>query len=63
MFENYPDIVSVEQLQKMLNIGRNTAYKLINENYIKSIKIGKIYKIPKIYIEDYILEAESKIEQ
>ena len=26
MFENYPDILSIEDLQKALGIGRNQAY-------------------------------------
>lgn len=39
MFSNYPDVVSIEQLQEMLDVGRNTAYRLINEKKIKSINI------------------------
>lgn len=54
MFNDYPDIVSIKQMMVMLNIGRNTAYNLINTNQIKSIKIGRIHKIPKINIIKYI---------
>lgn len=54
MFNDYPDIVSIKQMMIMLNIGRNTAYNLINTNQIKSIKIGRIHKIPKINIIKYI---------
>ena len=54
MFEQYPDLITVEQLQKMLNVGRNTAYKLLKNKTIKSIRIGKVHKIPKTNIIEYL---------
>ena len=54
MFRNYPDVVSVTQLQKMLGVGRNTAYSLLRENKIKSIRIGRVHKIPKKNIIKYL---------
>jgi len=46
MFNKYPDIVNVPQLQEMLGIGKNTAYDLLNKNIIKSVRIGRVHKIP-----------------
>ncbi len=57
MFNEYPDVVSIDQLILMLNIGRNAAYKLISDKKIKSIRIGKIHRIPKIYVIEYLKEA------
>lgn len=54
MFNSYPDVLSVKQLCEMLDIGKNTAYKLLQSGEIKSIKIGKVYKIPKKYLKEYI---------
>jgi excisionase family DNA binding protein len=54
MFNEYPDILTVEQLQQILKIGRNTAYKLLQNNKIKSIRIGKVHKIPKINVIEYL---------
>lgn len=54
MFENYPDIVNINELTEMLHIGRNKAYELVNDKKIKSIRIGKTHKIPKCYIIEYI---------
>ena len=54
IFENYPDVVTVEQLASMLGISTKTAYKLVKENQIKSVCIGRIYKIPKIYVLEYL---------
>lgn len=46
-FNSYLDILSVNQLCEILGIGKNTAYRLLQNGKIKSIRIGKIYKIPK----------------
>jgi excisionase family DNA binding protein len=46
-FAEYPDILTVQDLCKMLKIGRSTAYRLIQSGAIKSFKIGNNYKIPK----------------
>lgn len=53
-FSDYPDVVSVNQLSAMLDISTKTAYKLVKEKKIKSITIGRVYKIPKIFILDYL---------
>lgn len=54
IFENYPDVVTVEQLASMLGISTKTAYKLVKEKQIESVCIGRIYKIPKIYVLEYL---------
>ena len=54
MFENFRDVLSVDDLCQALNIGKNTAYKLLNSGDIKSLKIGKIHKILKIWLIEYV---------
>jgi len=55
MFTNYPDIVDIFQMRKMLgNIGITLAYKLLKQKRIKSIKIGREYRIPKSCIIEYL---------
>ena len=39
-------------------IGVTLAYKLLKERKIKSIKIGREYKIPKSYIIEYLLDVK-----
>lgn len=58
MLEEYPDILNVMQLRTVLNIGKNTAYKLLNENVIKSIRIGKKFRIPKLEVIKFILNQK-----
>jgi excisionase family DNA binding protein len=56
LFETYDDIITIDDLMDMLNIGRNYAYELLRSGKIKSFKIGKVYKIPKISIQQFIQE-------
>lgn len=58
MFKDYPDIVNVAEMQKMLGIKRTKAYELLKNKTIKAIKIGKDYKIPKLNIALYIIGEE-----
>ena len=54
IFENYPDVVTVEQLASMLGISSKSAHRLVKEKQNKSVCIGRIYKIPKIYVLEYL---------
>ncbi|MBQ3417299.1 MAG: helix-turn-helix domain-containing protein [Ruminococcus sp.] len=56
MFDSYPDVVSVEEIQQMLRIGKNAVYQLLKGGAIKSIKVGKRYVVPKKYIIDFLIE-------
>lgn len=56
LFEKYPDIVGVQQLMEMLQIGQVLAYKLIKAGEIPSRKIGREYKIPKQNVIEYVLK-------
>ena len=40
MFSDYPEIVSVAQMQTMLGISRHAAYDLVREGSIPAVKIG-----------------------
>ena len=56
MFDEYPDILTVSDIQRALGIGRKTAYKLLKSKQIKSIRIGNKYKIPKRCLIAYALQ-------
>lgn len=60
MFKEYPDIITVAQLQKMLGISRHQAYELITDGSIPGIKIGNAYKIPKVNVISYMLSQNYK---
>lgn len=54
IFKDYPDVVTPEDVQNMLHIGRNRVYELLKTNTIKSIKVGKKYIIPKKSVINFL---------
>lgn len=59
MFKDYPNVVNIKELQIMLGgISKKLAYHLLRNNIVKSIKIGRQYKIAK---DDVILYLTEKI--
>lgn len=56
MFENYPDIVNVEDLMEMLQIGKSSAYSLLQSSRIKHVRVGKRYIIPKKSVVSFLEE-------
>lgn len=58
IFADYPDIVDVKTMAKMLHIGLNTAYTLVDSNTISSIRIGRVHRIPKRNIINFISKKE-----
>ena len=59
MFPEYPDVVNVEQLSKMLGgVSAKTVYRLLKKGEIQSKYVGKRYLIPKLYVIDYITRQQ-----
>lgn len=56
MFEKYNDVLNVEEMCEILNIGKNVAYQLLDKGVIRAFKLGRIWKIPKATVEEYILK-------
>lgn len=60
MFANFPDVVDVSGLRAMLGgIGEQKAYELVRKGAIKAIKIGKLYRIPKINVIAFLTQNSS----
>jgi len=47
MFDDYPDIVTVTQICKMLNLGRNSVYRLLKNGSIHHVQLGRKRIVPK----------------
>ncbi len=54
MFNDFDDVLMVEKLCEALNIGKNAAYRLLNEGTVKGFRIGRVWKISKSSLESYI---------
>ena len=52
----YPEVMNIDQLCEALGgISTRTGYKLLKEGKIKSIKVGREYRIIKTYVTDFLL--------
>ena len=59
MFADYPEIVSVSQMQDMLGISRHAAYDLVRDGSIPAIKIGTSFRILKLNIIKFIADGSA----
>lgn len=54
-FTDYPDVLNIQQLSEILGgIGKKTLYTMLRNGTISSYKIGNTYRIPKIYVLQYL---------
>lgn len=54
MLRDYPDLMVVSDVQKILHVGRTKAYALLKSGKIRSLMVGKTYRVPKTYLMDYL---------
>ncbi|MBE6913818.1 MAG: helix-turn-helix domain-containing protein [Ruminococcaceae bacterium] len=52
--EDLPLALTVEDVAKILGIGRNSAYSLIHSGAIRFVRIGRQLRIPKSAILEYL---------
>ena len=55
MLEKYNDVLTVEEVCEILKIGKRLAYTLLQEGVIPSRRLGRIYRIPKIGVINYLM--------
>lgn len=55
MLEQYQDILSVADVAEVLYIGKNRVYELLENGALKGFRIGKVWKIPKVALREFIL--------
>lgn len=53
-----PLILRINDLMKILDIGRNTAYALIRSGKISSIRVGNQIRIPKQAVLEFLSAAD-----
>lgn len=60
LFEEYPDIVDIKQMMKMLGIGRMLEYKILKSGEVDYRKVGRDYRISKQSIQNYFNQGKQK---
>lgn len=60
IFSEYSDIVTVDEVMKMLRLGKNTVYKLLKDDEIMNVKVGARYIIPKQSVIEFVSTTNRK---
>ena len=51
---DYPDLLDVTEASQLLGVSTKTVYNLLKSGQIKKKKVGRSYRIPKIYIKEFL---------
>lgn len=60
MYEDYYEVVTVEELADILRIGLSSAYRLIRAGEIVSFRVANSYRIEREAIRDFIIKNTQK---
>ena len=60
MFDEYPDVLTAEEAADVLRVGYNALYRLLSSGKLKAYKNGRVWRIPKESINEYILDSTKK---
>lgn len=55
MLDEYADVLTVDEACEALRIGNNAIYELLNSGKLKGFRNGRVWRIPKIAVQEYIL--------
>ncbi len=59
--KDLPMTLTVNDLTKILRVGRNTAYRLVQEGAIRSIRFGRKIIIPRDAVQDFLLSSNNAV--
>ena len=54
MFENYPDVLTTEQLCNALGFSYPVVVRLLNDGSIRCFRVNRSYRIPKRFVIEFI---------
>ena len=54
VLKNYPDVLNINEMCRILGISTKTGYRLLREGRIASMKVGRSYRIPKLHLLAYL---------
>jgi len=63
VFQGYPDVLDVKHVSELLGVSSKTVYRLLNEGTLDSLKVGRAFKVPKLYLLQYIKVIEHAQQQ
>jgi excisionase family DNA binding protein len=60
MLSEYPDILTTDEACEALRIGYNALYDLLQSGKLKAYRNGRLWRIPKKSVIEYILEQSKR---
>lgn len=60
MFDSYSDVLTINDTAEALRLSRRSVKRLMDGGEIRYRKIGRIYRISKISLLEYMDESEKK---
>ena len=54
MLESYVDVLETKDICRILKIGKRSAYQILQSGELPSRRIGRIYKVSKVDLLDYL---------
>lgn len=61
MYNDFDEMLSIDEVAQILYCGRNTVYKLLNEHAIAGFKIGSVWKIPSGAVKEFIERKQNNV--
>lgn len=58
LYEKYPPVLHVKEMADILSISHNTAYNLVRSGQVRSVRVGRTYRIPIEAIVDYLNKSK-----
>ncbi|MCQ2474529.1 MAG: helix-turn-helix domain-containing protein [Clostridia bacterium] len=55
MFDEFPNMLSPEQVADIMNVSKETVYRMVRRGDYDSLKLGRIIRIPKACVLNYIV--------
>ncbi len=60
VINDYPEVLSVKDIQEILGIGRRQAYELVNSGQFHAVRIGKSIKVSKNVFLNWLNGVQQK---
>ena len=57
MFEQYEDVLTVNECCEALRMGYNAVYEMLNSGKLKAYKNGRVWRITKQALIQYVSES------
>jgi len=54
MFNEYEDIMTIQEVMEALHIGKNRVYAMLADGTLQGFRMGRPWKIPKESVEKYV---------